>query len=176
MTKQDQNGFSLTEMLVAVSIAGILGSIATTSFVNQLSKGQQSEAHALITQIIGQTSAFNDEYGKPAEGWSDLDKIATILTSTGVATGSNFSTIKTPQESYAIIGNRSGNKYIFNATPILKGGSVPPDDEINNPGSAPPIRAANYNIVSCINVATGASDIQIGSGTTAASQANLRCP
>ena len=175
MTKQEQHGFSLTEMLVTVSIAGVLGSIAVPSFINQLGKGNQSEAHAMLTQIMGQTSAFNDEYGKPAEGWSDLDKIATILTSNGAATGSNFSIIKTPQESYAISGNRSGNKYIFNATPILQG-SVPPDDENNNPGSTPPIRAANYNIVSCINVATGASDIQIGSGTSSASEANLRCP
>ena len=176
MTKQKQQGFSLTEMLVTVSIAGVLGSIAVPSFINQLGKGQQSEAHALITQIMGQTSAFNDEYGKPAEGWSDLDKIATILTSTGAATGSNFSAIETPQESYTISGNRSGNKYIFNATPILKGGSLPPENEVNDPGSTRPISAANYNIVSCINVATGASDIQIGGGTSAVDEANLRCP
>ena len=55
--------WSLTEMLVAVSIAGVLGGIAAPSFINQISKGQQAEAHSLITQVLGQTSAFNDEFG-----------------------------------------------------------------------------------------------------------------
>jgi type IV pilus assembly protein PilA len=169
--QKSQHGFSLTEMLVAVSIAGVLGGIAAPSFINQISKGQQAEAHSLITQVLGQTSAFNDEFGTPAEGWSDLDKIATILTSTGVATGNDFSAITTPKENYTLRGSRSGSKYLFSATPLTKSGAIPFENE-----DKPPMSEARYNIVACINVATGASDIQMGSGTSAAEQESLRCP
>jgi len=165
-----QSGFSLPEILVAASIVGILSAISIPSFVNQLSKGKQDEAHSLMTQILAQTSAFNDEFGTPAEGWDDLDKIATVMTSEGNASGSDFSTITLPGSNYSLSGSRSGNNYEFNASAI-QGGSTAPAPDPDNPSLN-----SQYNIIACLNVATGASDIQKGSGSSGAATENLKCP
>ena len=169
-TGQSYRGFSLPEILVATSIVGILSAISIPSFVNQMSKGKQGEAHSLITQVLAQTSAFNDEFGTPAEGWDDLDKMATIMTSGGRASGSDFSTINLPGGHYSLSGSRVGNRYEFKAAAIQGGGIAPSPD----PGG--PSSNSKYNIVACINVATGASDIQAGSGSFAATTENLKCP
>ena len=73
-------GFTLmSELLVSVAITGMLSAIGTPTYLSQ--KKQAAKAtEAVIAQVLTQAQAYNDEFGSLAEGWNDLDKIATIMT------------------------------------------------------------------------------------------------
>ena len=149
-------GFTLTELLMSVTILGILASITTPSLLSSLQRGKQSEAETLISQLITQTSAFNDEFGKAPESLSDLDEIATIPTEDGTANSANFSAFTTPSGNYSISTTKANNNYTFVAT-------------------AKDPNASRYNVIGCSNVATGASQIISGSSQAAASTSDLKC-
>ena len=149
-------GFSLVELMTAITIIGILSAISTPSLISQLLQGRQSEAETLIAQLITQASAYNDEYGIAPSSWKDLDEVATIPTRDGAASTENFAAITTPSGNYSISTTQSNNKYTFIATP----------KDTN---------AAKYNVVGCSNVATGASQIISGDSQAAASTGNLKC-
>jgi len=155
-TQQKETGFSLTELLAVTVILGTLASIATPSYIKQLQKGKQGEAETLISQLITQASAFNDEYGIAPTSWKDLDEIATIPTDDGAASAADFSKITTPSGNYSISTTHSNNKYTFIATP----------KDTNS---------SNYNVIGCSNVATGASQIISGNSQEAASTGDLKC-
>ena len=154
--KANLHAFTLPELLVTVSILGILGSITTPALLRQLERGRQGEAETLISQLITQTSAFNDEFGKAAESWRDLDAIATISASDGTADSSDFKAITTSSGNYSISITKSENNYTFAATP--KGND-----------------SSTYNVIGCSNIATGASQIISGDSQAAASAGDLKC-
>jgi type IV pilus assembly protein PilA len=153
----ESSGFTLTEMMVAVAITGVLSTIAFPKYINQIYKTKQNEAKAIVAQVMNQTSAYNDEFGSPANGWSDLDEIATLMTDSGNAAGSSFSEIILPGKKYRLFGEKNKSKYIFTSECT---------------GDCP----SNLNIVGCINVATGASNIQSGIHSKAAAKSDLTCP
>ena len=155
--KASEQGFSLPELMIATAIIGVLSSIAIPTFMDQMQRTQQREAEATIAQIMTQVIAHSDEYGVNAEGWDDLDDVATVMTDTGTASGATFASITLPGANYTLEANRNLNDYIFTATPT--------DTEANG-----------FNVIGCINVSTGASNIQAGDGTTAAVEADLTCP
>lgn len=155
--KKQEEAFTLVEVMVTVAIVGTLSAIALPKFVNQICKTKQYEAKATIAEIMTHTAAYNDEYGLPATGWSDLDEMASIMTSTGSATGSNFSDITLPGKEYKLNGEITNNKYIFSARCV---------------GSCP----SHYNVIGCINVATGASNIQLGKHGQGVLKSDLTCP
>ena len=150
-------GFSLTEVLVTVSIIGILSSISLPSYMNQMRRTSQRETETIVSQVMIQTASHFDEYGLRAEGWDDLDDVTTVMTDTGTASGATFASITLPGANYTLEANRNANDYIFTATPT--------DTNANG-----------FNVLGCINVSTGASNIQTGDGTTAAVEADLTCP
>ena len=130
-----------------------------------------------------QAQAHNDEFGTPAEGWSDLDKIATLMTSDGPATGGSFSAIELPTCDYQLWGKRDGNDYLFVATKKdVLGSPVPivpikPEPDKNGDIITAPENAGDeFNVVGCLNVATGASDIKGGNGSELAYVDDLTCP
>ena len=149
-------GFTLVELMTTVLILGTLSAISIPSLIVQLYKGRQSEAETLISQLITQASAYNDEFGKAPENWSDLDEIATVPTKDGAASTADFADITTPSGNYSISTTQSNNKYTFIAKP----------KDIN---------ASKYNVVGCSNVATGASQIISGNSQAAASTGDLKC-
>jgi prepilin-type N-terminal cleavage/methylation domain-containing protein len=149
-------GFTLPELLITVSILGILSSVATPAMLKQLDKSRQGEAETLISQLMTQASAFNDEFGKAAESWSDLDEIATITTKDGTANEANFSAITTSSGNYSIATTKTNNSYVFVATPKDTG-------------------SAKYNVIGCMNVATGASQVISGGNQGAANTSELKC-
>ena len=155
--KASERGFSLPELMIATAIIGVLSSIAIPTFMDQMQRTQQREVEATISQIMFQTASHFDEYGLRAEGWNDLDDIATVMTDTGTASGATFASITLPGANYTLEANRNANDYIFTATPT--------DTNANG-----------FNVLGCINVSTGASNIQTGDGTTAAVEADLTCP
>ena len=82
-------GFTLTETLVSVAIAGHSGAISTPSYIEPISKAAKSRSSDSRTHYTGiKLLMMNLE--TPARRWSDLDKIATIMTINGPATNSDF--------------------------------------------------------------------------------------
>lgn len=158
LTSTTNQGFSLTEILVTVTIVGILSSIALPNYFNQIRSTRQREAETTVSQVMIQVAAHSDEYGVNAEGWDNLDTIAAVMTDTGTASGTTFSTITLPGGNYSLdIKGPSGNDYIVTATPT-------------------DTNSTTFNVLGCINVSTGASNIQAGDDTTAAVEADLTCP
>ena len=180
---QFNSGFSLTELLASISIIGILSAVALPSYTNQLSKRCQGDPKSIISQAMMQAQAYNDEFGTPATGWSDLDKIATLMTSDGPATGNSFFPIELPTCEYKLWAKQEDNDYLFVATkkdvvgtpaPLLP---IKPEPDDNGEF----ITAADnvgdeFNVVGCLNVATGASDIKGGNGSQLAYVDDLTCP
>ena len=160
------NGFTLTESIITVAITGTLATIALPSYIEQTKKSTQLETEAMVSQVIGQISSFNDEFGKPPENWKDLDKVATISTSKGAATSNNFDWISLPNQQFKLKVNRSGNLYTLLANPTWNAPQTDEDD---------PHLISAYNIIACLNVATGSSDIRKGNGTIEASTTELTC-
>ena len=157
-TNTTNQGFSLTEILVTVTIVGILSSIALPNYMNQMRSTRQREAETIVSQVMIQVAAHSDEYGVNAEGWDNLDDIAAVMTDTGTASGGTFSTITLPGGNYSLdIKGPAGNDYIVTATPT-------------------DTKSSTFNVLGCINVSTGASNIQAGDGTSAAVEADLTCP
>ena len=160
------NGFTLTESIITVAITGTLATIALPSYIEQSKKSTQLETEAVVSQIIGQISSYNDEFGKPPENWKDLSKIATINTSIGAATNNGFDWISLPNKQFKLKVNQTGNLYTLLANPTWNAAQIDEDS---------PQLISAYNIVACLNVATGSSDIRKGNGTIEAGTTELTC-
>ena len=177
------SGFSLPEVLAAVTIVGTLSSVAIPSYVKQLERSCQGDPESIISQSMMQAQAYNDEFGTPAKGWSDLDKIATLMTSDGPATGSSFFPIELPTCDYKLWAKQENNDYLFVATKKdIVGTSTPgmpikpePDENGEFITAAENV-GDEFNVVGCLNVATGASDIKGGNGSELAYVDDLTCP
>ena len=166
------SGFSLTEMIVAVAIAGAIGAVATPTYLNQSKANCQRAAEAQLSQILTTSQVFHDEYGEDPTGWSDLDKITTLMTTSGAALNPDFSAISLPSCNYTFSGNKQGDKFIFIANPPSTQGSksIPTEgpDEPINPNTG-------FNAAACINTSTGASDIRKGDASNGVNIENLNC-
>ena len=79
LRKADQ-GFSLTELMIAVAIIGTLGAAALPQYFNQVQKTRQNEAAATVSQIQTTIAAFVDEMGLLPKSWNDLNKITPLMT------------------------------------------------------------------------------------------------
>ena len=165
-----QQGFSLSEMMVSMSIVGTLAAISVPSYINQKMRSCQGYPEQIINQAITHTQAYNDEFRTRAEGWDDLNKIGTIMTATGTAAGNNFNWIKLPSCDYQLEGKRTGDVYEFNA---VQDSAL--QEILNSSGKGIDASKNKYNVVGCINVATGASQTLSGSGNDPVSTSKLNC-
>ena len=168
---RDNPGFSLTEILVASSLIGVFATISLPGYIGQKNLSCQSYPKSVIAQAMSHAQAHQDEYASQAEGWSDLDKIATIMTSSGPALGSDLSWIELPNCGYRLMGEREGNEYTFIAA--QSGAFIPLEEQEDN-NEIDNLRN-KYNVVGCVNIATGASDIRSGNGETAVETTSLTC-
>ena len=80
------------------------------------------------------------------------------MTVNGPAKGSSFASIDLPKCSYSLTGSQQGNEFAFEASRNNLDGLQD-----------------KFNVVGCINTATGASDLQRGNGSEEANAANLNC-
>ena len=161
----DSPGFSLVELLIVIVIVGILGSIALPQYFNQVQKTRQNEAAASLSQIQTTIAAFADEMGLLPTSWRDLNNITPLMTPDGPANATNFEWI-----SLASINCSKANKvncYEIKTTRkdqifILQARAMGKD-------------ALTYNVVACLDLRTGASDLRKGTHNSQASINDLRC-
>lgn len=181
-TIEKSNGFTLTELIIAVGILGILSSIAIPGFYRQYQTACQGEAANNLSLLANSASAYKDIYGVAPTTWRDLNDISAVMTTEGPANESKFPTpekepcpvgsecpeppdpgdlkneITTPGCDYRLSRSsaKSGNKFIFTAVPTPDTGDKP-----------------SYNIVSCIDLENGASDLKRGISDTSGRSAEI---
>ena len=141
-------GFTLTELLIAIAITGILSSISLPIYTRQITKTKQSEAAGILTNLQTSIASYVDEYSAHPTQWGDLAKIAVVMTNNGAIQDSDntgLSTLKTMQnEAYNMsitVDSSNDDHYILTATTVDSNG---------------------YNVKACIDVSNGASDLKMG--------------
>jgi prepilin-type N-terminal cleavage/methylation domain-containing protein len=160
-------GFTLTEVLSATVIVGILSSIALPNYLNQLTRTRQSEASSSITQLQNAIVAFADENGVYPTSWKDLNEVAAIMTPSGVTTQNDFK--KMTLASSGCESNAQNNCYTVEA--------IHANQDSLYTLSALPVNAAlkNYNIIACLDLRLGSSDFKKGGPSGAAEVSTLNC-
>ena len=95
------------------------------------------------------------------------------MTNSGPAKGNGFGLIELASCNYGIRGTQNGNQYIFESFDVSEGGGVPLTQQASPPSNSG--SKSGFNVVACLNVATGASDLRRGDGSTPASISDLAC-
>lgn len=163
-----EEGFSLPEVMTAAAILASISTIAIPGYIGQKKASCQGHPESIISQVMMQTQAYQDEYKSPAKSWNDIDKIATIMTKAGPAKGTSLEWIELPSCNYKLKATQSGNQYIFHAAQIGSFMENPQEIEIDE-------KKNTYNVVGCLNTSTGASEILKSDGKTAVKISELRC-
>ena len=149
-------GFTLTELMAAVAIVGILSTVALPNYLRSVNKARQAEVANQISQLTMSIQGYREEYLRNPTGWGDLAEITAIPTNTGVITsGSSFSPDLTSPNGgfYAISITSNGDEYSITGTPINS-------------------TQGNWDINACLNTDNGASALERGSGQAPAGKAN----
>ena len=151
LSEKTEKGFTLSEMIIAVAIAGILSSIALPNYINQVNRSRQNETASTIAQIQTTIASYADEFGVLPESWAELNDTSAVMTDAGPATKDNFQVITLAGGYYDVAISNTNNLFTITATR---------EDE------------PNLNIISCVNLTNGASAINKGTKTAAASAPN----
>lgn len=134
-------GFTLHELMITVSIVGILSTLALPNYLNQINRTRQNEAASTISQIQTTIASYADEFGVLPSSWAELNETSAVMTDEGPATSNNFQAITLAGGYYDVAINNTDNLFTITATR---------DDE------------PKLNIVACVNLTNGASGINKG--------------
>ena len=137
--------------MITKAIVGILSSTALPNYLSQVNRSRQNEAAATISQIQTTISTFSDEFGLLPTSWNDLNDINAVMTDNGAATQTNFEEITLAGGFYTASITQTGNLFTITAT--------------NS-------EAKKLNVVACLNLTNGASAINKGNASTAATTPN----
>ena len=146
-----QTGFSLSELLIAITITSILSSIALPNYLNQVNRSRQNEAASTIAQIQTAIASYADEFGVLPTSWAELNETSAVMMDEGPATSNNFQAITLAGGHYDVAISNTDNLFTITATR---------EDE------------PNLNVIACVNLTNGASSIKQGSIASAASEPN----
>ena len=160
-----KEGFTLSELLISVAIIGILGSLSIPQYFHQLQKTRQNEATAALSQIQTTIAAFVEEVGLLPQSWKDLNTVSPLMTPTGAANKPNFSAITLASSGCST--NNPLNCYQVEAK----------EEEYIFTLHAKPLNTdvATYNVLACLDLKTGASDIRKGNNKSKAKIEHLKC-
>ena len=163
----DADGFSLTEVIAATVIIGIMSSIALPNYLNHLTRTRQSEASSSITQLQNAIVAFADENGIYPTSWKDLNEVAAIMTPSGITTQNDFK--KMTLASSGCESKGQNNCYTVEA--------IHTNQDSLYTLSALPVNAnlKNYNVIACLDLRLGSSDFKKGGPSGAAEISTLNC-
>ena len=150
-TNKRSAGFTLMEMLVTVSLVGILSSVALPNYLNQMNRTRQNEAASTISQIQTTIAAYADEFGLLPTSWAELNNTNAVMTNNGPATADNFQEITLAGGFYDVTVSNTDNLFTITATRS---------------------KTPNLNIIACINLSNGASGINQGTKAAAATAPN----
>lgn len=103
---QEEDGFSMTELMVVMVIIGILALLALPRFMNVTSQAKMAEAKMALRQVHTLQSAYFYEYARYAQSVEEL----------------GYEAAPTPEQGgtarYQIAVTGSGNTYTATATAI----------------------------------------------------------
>ena len=139
-----KGGFTITELMTSVAIIGTLSGVAMPSYFKQAQKARQSDVSNQINQILTTIQAYREEFLENPSSWNDLARITPVKQEKGIAKGSGYSTISSPNGGYYSIQIKEGSKYNpFAITALPKQKSQ-----------------AGWGIKACINTETGVAEIR----------------
>ena len=144
-------GFTLSEVLITTAIVGILSSTALPNYLKQVNRSRQNEAAAVVSQVQTTIATYADEFGLLPTSWSDLNDINAVMTDNGPATQTNFDEITLAGGFYNTSIAQTGNLFTITATSS---------------------KAEKLNIITCLNLTNGASAINKGNTSSAATTPN----
>ena len=144
-------GFTISELIVAVSLIGILSSIAIPNYLKQVNRSRQNEAASTISQIQTTIATYADEFGLLPGSWADLNSVNAVMTDTGPSKKESFEAIKLAGGHYEVAISQSTNLFTITSTST---------------------NAPNLNIIACINLTNGASAVSKGTHSDAAETPN----
>ena len=144
---QEANGFTFSEVIITVVIVAILSSIALPNYFTQVQRTKQNEAASTLAQFQTTVATYLDEFNLTPVNWVDLNNVAVIMTNSGPASvgdGALTTQITLPGNEYSVSRtNVANNYYEFTAS------------STNN-------NASEYNVIACVCLSTGASDLKKG--------------
>ena len=148
--QNSQKGFTLTELVIAVAITGILSSLALPGYIHQSRRSEQNIAKSTLSTLPTIITAFSDATGTTPQNWDDLASIAAIMTSDGQAKGDIEDPITLPDKKYEIQIQKVSSSSVYDLVARRVDG-VP-----------------NFNIKSCFDISSGATDIRSENGRPSA--------
>ena len=173
-------GFTLTEMLIATTIMGELSAIAIPSYIGVLDSSKQREAQSTVAQVEAIIMAYIDETGESPRNWKHLNSIAAIMHvdaqgKTDQAEFTDFQAITLPGKNYILEINAPSTAVADggdgNGSQDGLGGSTE-SSSIYLIKAEPTNTTSKRDIQACINISNGASDLTTGDDTTAAGTPN----
>ena len=139
--------FTLSELIIAVAILGILSAVAVPTFFSQLLSTKQKSCMLTMNNVLT-TAMILVSRDEDANSWKDLNDENAVMTINGPAKQNKFSTI-TVSEDYKLSMAKSGTLYTSECIPIKPS-------------------LANYNVRGCNDTQNGALQIKSGDGKTPA--------
>ena len=177
----DGSGFSLSELLIAISIIGILSAIALPNYTRSICKTKQSEVIGELSMIKTAIMTYTDERGVLPDTWEDINEIRPIKTLTSSNTKSEASgalkltnLLTFRNKNYQLCAETKKKEIKFDSTNDQCSGKNTLSINNINILATPSEQCPNFDVQTCINTQTGTTDLEKCNGSVAAST-NLLC-
>ena len=139
--RSNSSAFTLTELMVTVAIIGVITAAAFPKYLQQIQKARQADTTNQISQILTTIQAYREEFLDDPNGWNDLARITPVKQDSGIAKGSSYSAISSPNGGHYSIAIQKGNPFSITATPRQS-------------------KQAGWSIKACINTTTGVAELK----------------
>ncbi|MEM9384332.1 MAG: type IV pilin protein [Pseudomonadota bacterium] len=118
ITRKHNAGFSLTELMIVVSIITILGAFALPSFTNQIRRSNRTDATAALMRV----AAEQEKYYLQNNGYGDMSELNDPVTDAGyytltipTANATTFTVTATPTEGGPQVNDAICSSFSINA-------------------------------------------------------------